>query len=94
MPLEQVAGVRNVVPLDHPWIHAARTVELDVLLGCFVESSLGITAASHLAPLARWIDLDGAALLAFDPFEGARVTDGVLHPTEGPGLGVRLRESD
>lgn len=85
--LTRLGGIREAVR----WIHAARTVELDVLLGCFVESSLGITAASHLAPLARWVDLDGAALLAADPFEGARVDDGVVHPASGPGLGVRLR---
>jgi len=88
--LTRLGGIREAVR----WVHAARSVGLEVLLGCFVESSLGISAASHLAPLARWVDLDGAALLAHDPFVGARVDGGVVHPASGPGIGVALRESD
>lgn len=87
--LTRLGGIREAIR----WIHAARSVDLDVLMGCFVESSVGITAASHLAPMARWVDLDGAALLAADPFAGARVEDGVVHPATGAGLGVALRES-
>jgi L-alanine-DL-glutamate epimerase-like enolase superfamily enzyme len=55
-----------------------------------VESSLGIAAAAHLAPLADWVDLDGHLLLSDDPFEGLRLEDGrVLPDPEAPGLGVR-----
>ena len=32
-----------------------------------IETSLGITAAAHFAPLLDYADLDGAALLANDP---------------------------
>lgn len=82
--LTRLGGIREAVR----WIHAARSVGLDVLLGCFVESSVGISAASHLAPLARWVDLDGAALLADDPFRGTRVEAGVVRISPEPGLGV------
>lgn len=82
--LAKCGGIREAVHM----IHRARKAGLDVMVGCMVESSLGIAAAAHLAPMARWADLDGAALLSRDPFRPAVVRDGTLHlPTE-PGLGV------
>jgi L-alanine-DL-glutamate epimerase-like enolase superfamily enzyme len=69
---------------------AARALHFGVFLGCMVESSLGIAAAAHLAPLADWVDLDGHLLLSDDPFEGLRFEGGrVLPDPEAPGLGVR-----
>src|SRR5207247_2730210 len=44
----------------------ARRRDLCIMLGCMIESSLGITAAAHFAPLADYADLDGAALLSDD----------------------------
>jgi len=66
----------------------ARGAGIKVQLGCMVESSLGISAASHLLDLVDWADLDGAWLLARDPWRGARIVDGVVEPPEGPGLGA------
>ena len=72
--------------------HVARAHDLRVMLGCMVESSLGIAAAVQLAPLADWVDLDGALLLAEDPFEGPGMNpDGTLRFNDAPGLGVRRR---
>jgi L-alanine-DL-glutamate epimerase-like enolase superfamily enzyme len=56
-----------------------------------VESSLGITAAAHLAPLLDFADLDGASLVANDPYVGATIENGVVRIPSGPGLGVSLR---
>lgn len=71
---------------------AARALHFGVFLGCMVESSLGIAAAAHLAPLADWVDLDGHLLLSDDPFEGLRLEAGrVLPDPDAPGLGVRPR---
>jgi L-Ala-D/L-Glu epimerase len=61
---------------------------LQVLLGCMVESSLGIAAALQLAGLADYVDLDGALLLADDPFTGIGVDGDVLTAPDAPGLGV------
>jgi L-alanine-DL-glutamate epimerase-like enolase superfamily enzyme len=78
-------------------IHAARASGLRVMLGCMLESSLGIAPAAHLAPLADWVDLDGAALLASDPFTGPGPAGdgegprGALRLGDAPGLGVRSR---
>jgi L-Ala-D/L-Glu epimerase / N-acetyl-D-glutamate racemase len=69
----------------------ARARGMSVMLGCMVESSLGITAAAHMAPLAHYADLDGAALVANDPFVGATIDDGFIRLPAAPGLGVRAR---
>ena len=68
---------------------AARALGFEVFLGCMVESSLGIAAAAHLAPLADYVDLDGHLLLTDDPYTGLRFESGrVLPDPERPGLGV------
>lgn len=69
-------------------ITVARAQGLQVMAGCMIESSLAITAAAHLAPLLDFVDLDGAALLAQDPFRGATITGGVVTLPTAPGLGV------
>jgi L-alanine-DL-glutamate epimerase-like enolase superfamily enzyme len=62
---------------------------LPVLLGCMVESSLGVAAALQVAGLADRVDLDGALLLARDPYTGIDVDGDVLSAPDAPGLGVR-----
>jgi L-alanine-DL-glutamate epimerase-like enolase superfamily enzyme len=56
-----------------------------------IHEAVGISAAAHLSPLADWADLDGAALLAQDPFVGAEVAHGTVSIPSEPGLGVRRR---
>ena len=72
-------------------IALARSLGLMVMLGCMTETSCAISAAAQLSPLVDWADLDGALLIANDPFEGATVVDGQVVLTDGPGIGVRLR---
>ena len=72
-------------------VAVARTHHLQVMLGCMIESSIAITAAAHLAPLVDIVDLDGAALLSNDPFQGASIDGGQLTLPTGPGLGVTRR---
>lgn len=72
-------------------VAVARAHHLMVMLGCMVESSIAITAAAHLAPLMDLIDLDGAALLAEDPWVGATIDGGRLVLPDAPGLGVHPR---
>ncbi len=69
-------------------IGMARALNMKIMLGCMVESSVAITAAAHLSPLADWADLDGNLLLAEDPFYGVEVRNGKLILPEEPGLGV------
>ncbi|HTI65315.1 MAG TPA: hypothetical protein VL524_17435, partial [Gemmatimonadaceae bacterium] len=53
-----------------------------------IETSLGITAAAHFAPLLDYADFDGAALLADDPYRGATIEGGRIRVSDRPGLGV------
>lgn len=72
-------------------IATARAHGMLVMVGCMIETSLGITAAAHFTPLVDAADLDGAALTVDDPFVGASIAGGDIRlPTE-PGLGVRRR---
>jgi L-alanine-DL-glutamate epimerase-like enolase superfamily enzyme len=74
-------------------IGLARSLGLKVMLGCQVESSVAITAAAHLAPLADYADLDGNLLLAHDPYEGVTLDAAArLVLPDRPGLGVRPRQ--
>jgi L-alanine-DL-glutamate epimerase-like enolase superfamily enzyme len=76
-------------------VHLARAHHLQVMLGCMIESTLGIAAAIQLAPLVDYVDLDGAALLANDPFHGPGLeSDGRLRFNTAPGLGVERRAHD
>ncbi|HEX9705071.1 MAG TPA: dipeptide epimerase [Gemmatimonadales bacterium] len=72
-------------------IATARANGLLVMVGCMIESSLGITAAAHFTPLVDAADLDGAALTVNDPFVGATIDGGQIRLPTGPGLGVRRR---
>jgi L-Ala-D/L-Glu epimerase len=82
--LAKSGGVREAVRM----IHAARALELRVMLGCMVESQLGVAPAAAIASLADWVDLDGHLLLADEPFTGLRFEDGRVLPSGDPGLGV------
>lgn len=69
-------------------IQTARAHGMQIMFGCMLESSLGVTAAVHLSSLVDHLDLDGALLLSNDPFTGAQYDDGILKLTDLPGLGA------
>ncbi len=69
-------------------IHIARAHGLQVMIGCMIESSLGITAAAHLTPLVDYADLDGHLLVANDPYRGVTLEKGKLILPDLPGIGV------
>jgi L-alanine-DL-glutamate epimerase-like enolase superfamily enzyme len=75
----------------HKMLGLARSLGMKVMLGCMVETSCAISAASHLSPMVEWADLDGALLISNDPFVGTTVVDGKVTVTDRPGLGVALR---
>jgi L-alanine-DL-glutamate epimerase-like enolase superfamily enzyme len=88
--LAKSGGIREAVRM----VHAARALDLGCMLGCMVESGLGISAAAQIASLFDHVDLDGNILLAHDPWPGVRLVDGVQLPPELPGLGVEHALSD
>ena len=73
-------------------IALARTLGMQVMLGCMVESSVGVTAAAHLAPLVDYADLDGNLTVLNDPYTGVQWKQGRLHLPDKPGLGVTRRQ--
>ncbi len=82
--LAKSGGIREAVRM----VHAARALDLGCMLGCMVESGLGIAAGAHIASLFDHVDLDGNILIAHDPWPGVELVDGVQVPAELPGLGV------
>ena len=82
--LAKSGGIREAIRMAH----AARALDLGVMLGCMVESGIGIAAGCVVAPLCDHVDLDGNLLLAEDPCPGVAFVDGVQLPSEEPGLGV------
>ncbi|AHG90361.1 Mandelate racemase/muconate lactonizing protein [Gemmatirosa kalamazoonensis] len=85
--LAKCGGLREALRM----IATARSHGLLVMCGCMIETSLGITAAAHLSPLLDYADLDGAALLADDPYVGATIDGGQIAIPDRPGLGVARR---
>ena len=83
--LAKSGGIREAVRM----VHAARALDLAVMLGCMVESGLAISAAAQIASLCDHVDLDGNLLLAYDPWPGVQFMEGVQVPANRPGLGVR-----
>lgn len=70
----------------------ARANGMSVMAGCMIESSVGISGVAQLGPLLDYVDFDGAALLADDPYTGVSIPEGrIVYPSD-PGIGVRKRE--
>jgi len=97
----QAAGVRGVniklmkvggltPALD--MIRWAKGKNMQVMLGCMIETSIGLTAMAHLSGFADWLDLDASLLVTNDPFQGLCFDENAtIHVPEKPGLGVTLR---
>jgi L-alanine-DL-glutamate epimerase-like enolase superfamily enzyme len=82
--LAKSGGMREAVRM----VHAARALGLACMLGCMIESGLGISAGTQIAALFDHVDLDGNLLLGHDPWPGVPFVDGIQLPPEEPGLGV------
>jgi L-alanine-DL-glutamate epimerase-like enolase superfamily enzyme len=82
--LAKCGGIREALRM----IHVARTHDLLIMIGCMIESSVGITAAAHIGSLVDFLDLDGNLLLTNDPYVGAKVEKGKFYLSDLPGLGI------
>src|SRR5829696_7266656 len=77
-------GIREALRM----IHTARAHDMQIMLSCMVESSVGVTAAAHLAPLCDYADLDGPLLVRNDPYRGLEYDGAKFSLPDGMGLGV------
>lgn len=82
--LAKCGGIRRALEM----VHTARSLGMMAMLGCMVETSCGIAAAAHISGLFDLVDLDGAMLLADDPFGGIAYENGRIFVPDEPGLGV------
>ena len=72
-------------------IKVAKKLNMKIMLGCMVESSVGITAAAHIASMVDVVDLDGNLLISNDPYAGVLIKDGRLMLSENEiGMGLSL----
>ncbi|MFN2389891.1 MAG: enolase C-terminal domain-like protein, partial [Actinomycetota bacterium] len=87
LKLRKAGGIRETVNA----IAVARSLGMDVMLGCNLETGIATTAAAYVAPLVDHADLDGPLLLAADPFPGVSYSSGSVTLPDGPGLGLEAR---
>jgi len=89
--LMKVGGITSALAI----VQRAREMEMKIMLGCMIETSLGVTAMAHLSGLADWVDLDAPLLISNDPFDGICYDEhaGISMPNR-PGIGlIRRREA-
>jgi L-alanine-DL-glutamate epimerase-like enolase superfamily enzyme len=77
-------GIRETLRM----IDTARAHDMQIMLSCMVESSVGVTAAAHLAPLCDYADLDGPLLIKNDPYRGLRYEGAKMILPDNPGIGL------
>ncbi|MFK8005115.1 MAG: dipeptide epimerase [Saprospiraceae bacterium] len=72
-------------------IEEARRLGLQVMAGCMMESSVGISAVAQLLPLLDYVDMDSILLIKKDIAEGVKILENgeVVFPNEN-GIGVSL----
>ncbi len=74
--LDKAGGLTEGIALSNE----AKATGFDVMVGCMLSTSLGIAPAFLLGSGARWVDLDGALLLARDRAARHHFDGGLLHP--------------
>jgi L-alanine-DL-glutamate epimerase-like enolase superfamily enzyme len=85
LKLRKTGGLREFVRAAA----VARAHNMNVMIGCDLETGIAATAQAHVAALADHADVDGPLLLAEDPYPGVGYDNGILSLPRGPGLGVR-----
>jgi L-Ala-D/L-Glu epimerase len=82
--LMKCGGVQEAIRLAG----MGRALGLKLMLGCMIESSLGISAGAAIASLFDHADLDGNLLISNDPFRGVKTVKDRLVLNDKPGLGA------
>jgi L-alanine-DL-glutamate epimerase-like enolase superfamily enzyme len=62
--LMKASGYYNAIKL----LKEAKKYKLKTMIGCMIETSIGISSAIQLSSLADYFDLDGSLLLKSDPY--------------------------
>jgi L-alanine-DL-glutamate epimerase-like enolase superfamily enzyme len=72
-------------------LRRGRALGMRIMLGCMIETSIGVTAMAHLAGLADWLDLDAPLLVRNHPFDGLEYDGAYVRVPDRPGIGVVRR---
>jgi L-Ala-D/L-Glu epimerase len=87
--LSKCGGISSALDL----VERAREHGLKLLLGCMIETAVGVTAALHIASLFDYFDLDAIMLTSDDPFWGAHFSGSRLIQPDGIGIGISRGEN-
>jgi len=87
--LMKSTGIKEALKM----IEFAKSVGIQIMLGCMTETSCAVSAAAQLSPLADWADLDGNLLITNDPFNGTKIKNGKITLNNLPGIGIKEKES-
>lgn len=71
-------------------LQRAKNLQMQTMVGCMTESSVGISAIAHLVPALDYVDMDGALLLRKDIAKGVTIETGQIHYADINGTGVEL----
>ena len=71
-------------------IKEATSLGMKTMIGCMTESTIGISAMAHIAPLVDYADLDGALLIKNDIATGVTISNGTIQFPEITGSGTVL----
>lgn len=82
--LMKCTGMREAWKIQN----VARAANMKVMMGCMVETSCAISAATQLSPAVDWADLDGNLLINNDCFKGVTVLNGKMILSNKPGIGI------
>ena len=69
-------------------IQRARELQLQIMVGCMNESTIGSAAIAHLLPFIDHVDMDGPLLLEEDLATGIGYDFGKISYSGAPGLGI------
>lgn len=72
-------------------IEKAKSLGMKTMVGCMIETSIGISAAAQLTPLLDYVDLDGSYLTSNDPALGVMVSGAGIQMSDSAGIGARFR---
>ena len=73
-------------------IKKARELNMQVMIGCMNETTIGTAAIAHLLPLLDHVDMDGPLLLSEDVATGINYDNGKIIYSDKPGLGVAFND--